>query len=196
MSMRRSAALLIARSHRWCHVIHTAVRRGKYWTVWGDGGGKGDWQLPKLQAMFYLPFSSGLPAIALVHLPSYQFKWRRLSCARFDCLPRLHYRLRQDWAWACYWLAGCLSLCLSPPTPLPLPSTPRLFIVLWHFQTEPKVYANFASVSRRAPPILISVLCGCPLLLLGCRFSNVYPVDCSSTGILVVVRKTARQQTT
>lgn len=89
MSMRRSAALLIARSHRWCHVIHTAVRRGKYWRGWGDGGGKGDWQLPKLQALFYLPFSSGLPAIALVHLPSYQFKWRWLSCARFDCLPRL-----------------------------------------------------------------------------------------------------------
>lgn len=60
-----------------------------------------------------------LPAIALVHLPSYQFKWRRLSCARFDCLPRLHYRLRQDWAWACYWLAGCLSLCLTPPPPPP-----------------------------------------------------------------------------
>lgn len=130
MSMRRSAALLIARSHRWCHVIHTAVRRGKYWTRWGDVGGKGDWQFPKLQALFYLPFSSGCPAIALVHLPSYQFKWRRLSCARFDCLPRLHYRLRQDWAWACYWLAGCLSLCLSPPTPPPpiLPSQHAPFI--------------------------------------------------------------------
>lgn len=187
MSMRRSAALLIARSHRWCHVIHTAVRRGKYWTRWGDVGGKGDWQLPKLQALFYLPFSSGLPAIALVHLPSYQFKWRWLSCARFDCLPRLLSLLL-----ACGLL---VSLFESSYSSL-LPSTPRLFIVLWHFQTEPKVYANFASVSRRAPRILISVLCGCPLLLLGCRFSNVYPADGSLTCILVVVNKTARQQTT
>lgn len=76
MSMRRSAALLIARSHRWCHVIHTAVRRGKYCQTSPHG-------------------PPPPPKIALVHLPSYQFKWRRLSCARFDCLPRLHYRLRE-----------------------------------------------------------------------------------------------------